>query len=179
MFVKATDNYPAKRLFPVMPHYIGVGFAVLGVPYGIIKIGNWVAIVVAVVTIGLVSASFVGAAALMHFCNSVGFAACSALWFVVLTVAGYTLADVGRLPLATAEPTRVVFFTILLLGTHERSVGPVKNLPGFVSWMRQQSQHHDRGKDEFSAFLRRWRHLSNLQHYIRVQIKTVDDSKTC
>jgi hypothetical protein len=57
--------------------------------------------------------------------NSVAFAASPALWFVVLTAAGYTLADVGRLPLATAELIRIVVFALLFLGIHERSVGPV------------------------------------------------------
>jgi hypothetical protein len=67
MLVKAIDNYPAKRLLLVMPCYMSVGFAILGVLYSTIRIGNWVATVIAVVTISLVSADFVGAAALVHF----------------------------------------------------------------------------------------------------------------
>jgi hypothetical protein len=121
MLVKAIDNDPAKKLFPVIPRYVSVGFAILEVLYGTIRIGNWVVIVTAVVAIGLVSAAFVGAAALMHFYNSVAFAAYPALWFVVLTAAGRALAGVGRRPLGTVEPIRVVVFALLLLGTHERS----------------------------------------------------------
>jgi hypothetical protein len=41
MPVKAIDNYPAKTLFPVMLRYVSVGFAILAVLYGTIRIGNW------------------------------------------------------------------------------------------------------------------------------------------
>jgi hypothetical protein len=40
MLVKDITNYPAKRLFPVMSRYVSVGFAIVGVLYGIISIGN-------------------------------------------------------------------------------------------------------------------------------------------
>jgi hypothetical protein len=109
----------------VLPRYVSVGYAILAVLSGTIRIKNWVGIVTAVVAIDLFSAAFVGAAALLHFCNSATFTSSPALWFVVLTVAGYAFAEVERLPLAMAQPIRIVVFTLLLLGTLERSVGQV------------------------------------------------------
>jgi hypothetical protein len=123
MLAMAITNYPAKKLLPVMQQFVSIGFTILGLLHGGRRIKNWVAFVIAVVTIGLVCAAFVGVAALLHLCNSVTFAAFPGLWFVVLTAVGCVLARVGHLPLGTAEPIRVFLFTLLLLGTRQSSIG--------------------------------------------------------
>jgi hypothetical protein len=99
MLTKVIANYPVKKLFPVIPRYVSVGFTILGLAYGARWIASWVAFVIAIIIIGLVCAAFVGVAALMHFCNSVAFATSLGLWFVVLIAVGYALAVVGRRPL--------------------------------------------------------------------------------
>jgi hypothetical protein len=125
-----------------MPHYVSVGFTILGLLYGARWIKNWAAFVIPVVTIGLICAAFVGVAALLHFCNSVTFAASPGLWFVVLIAAGYALVGVGHLPMGTAELFRVFLFALLLLGTHQSSIWPVMflflALPIPICWPNSQ-----------------------------------------